>query len=138
MKLSNHSLDAIYAAHSLTGGDCEAWIDVPEDERLGLYYYEWSLLDCDSQIEALWGDDLVKNSDELARKRGEYYQLRKGSLTQSLIDLAQTHSPKEYVRFKEVDSFVSAVPVEQLKEKIRDNLLCYFDPVYDEYFRGER
>ena len=132
MKLSNHSMDAIYAAHSLTGGDCEAWIDVPEDERLGLYYYEWSLLDCDSQIEALWGDDLVKNSDELARKRGEYYQLRNGSLTQSLIDLAQTHSPTE------TNSFVSAVPVEQLKEKIRDNLLCYFDPVFDEYFRGER
>ena len=85
-----------------------------------------------SQIEALWGDDLVPNSDELARKRGEYYQLRKGSLTQALIDLAQTHSPKE------VDSFVSAVPVEQIKQQVRDNLISYFDPVFDEYFRGER
>jgi hypothetical protein len=119
-------MDAIYAAHSLTGGDCEVWVDVPEDERLGLYYYEWSLLDCDSQIEALWGDDLVQNSDELARKRGEHYQLRKGSLAQSLINLAQIHSTTENRSFSAVS------------EAIRDNLLCYFDPVFDEYFRGER
>jgi len=124
MKLSNHSMDAIYAAHSLTGGDCEAWIDVPEDERIGLYFYEWSLLDCDSQLEALWGEDLVPNQEE--NETGEHYKLRKGSLAQSLINLAQIHSTTENRTFSAVS------------ETIRDNLMCYFDQVFDEYFRGDR